>query len=142
MLKRKRLNIEEVLEFNSLKGWHSNQTCQNYLIKCARTRTHTHTCTYTHTCPPDEVKFGEVVMAPPQLQAQPRGCKELQPRKPKILLLHQKFSECDPSPAVQTCVQVLPVVGLKRKWDLEVERERAIRLYRQEKKMKEKRKQS
>ena len=157
LLKRKGLNIEEVLEFSSLKGWHSNQTFQNSRYQ-VRAHTHTHTHTHKHTCPPDEVKFGEVVMAPPQLQAQPRGSKEVQPRKAKTLLLHQKFSQYDPSPAVQTCGQGLPVVGLKRKLqtcgqdlpvvglkrkqDLEVERERAICLYRQEKKMREKRKHS
>ena len=78
-------------------------------------------------------------MAPPQLQAQPRGSQSC-PKGGKTLLLHQKLSQPESSSATKTGCRA--VVGLKRKQDLEIERERAIHLYRQGKKVKAKRTQS
>ena len=81
----------------------------------------------------DEVKFGEVVSAPPQLQAKPRGCWA-NPSHPKSLLLHQKVSSSSQGPATKPTSTRPPVVGLRRKQDLEIERERVINVYRRKKK--------
>ena len=75
----------------------------------------------------DQVKFGEVVQAPPQLKSKPRGSKPTTASKP-LLLLHQKMT------ASHKPTHTPPVVGLKRQKDLETERERVISVYRQIKK--------
>ena len=82
----------------------------------------------------DEIKFGEVAGAPPRLSAKPRGChKKVQRReKQRKLLLQEKLE----SGVSDTAVAKRPKqpVGLKRKWDIEAERDRAIQIYRQTKK--------
>ena len=79
------------------------------------------------------MKFGEVVQAPPQFQARPRDSKSKSARSGS-LLLHQKVS-----PSLQKYFSKsqsrLPAVGLKRKQDLEIERERAISVYRERKRI-------
>lgn len=77
----------------------------------------------------DEVKFGEVVKAPPHLQAKPRGSQS----HSKTLLLHQKITPSPHDPLVSKPRSRAPTVGLKRKKDLEIEREHAISVYRQRK---------
>ena len=70
----------------------------------------------------DEVRFGEVAQAPPQLKAKPRRRSKLDTGScPQSQPLHQTTSK-------------RVVLGLKRKLDLELERERAISVYRQRKK--------
>jgi len=67
----------------------------------------------------DEVKFGEVVNAPPKIDAKPRRSK--------------------PSIAAQTIASgssTTAIVGLKRQNDLECERETLIQHYRRLKKVK------
>ena len=78
----------------------------------------------------NEVKY-TVVSAPPQLQAKPRG-SEAKSMRSKTLLLHQKVTPSSQEPPSKTRHKV-PVVGLKKKQDLENERERAISVYRQKK---------
>ena len=79
----------------------------------------------------DEVRFGEVVQAPPQLKAKPRGSVRTTGSFSKSLLLHRKLHR---EQTDKLTSNPSPVVGLKRKLDLEIERERAINVYRQTKK--------
>lgn len=70
----------------------------------------------------DRVLFGEVVQAPPKLTAKPRG--KLQPLKHTPLLLEDKLRPKAQQDDKGQCV------GLKRKQDLEMERQAAIEAYR------------
>ncbi|KAL5473179.1 hypothetical protein EMCRGX_G027628 [Ephydatia muelleri] len=70
----------------------------------------------------DRVSFGEVVQAPPKLTAKPRG--KLQPLKHTPLLLENKLQPKAQQDDKGQCV------GLKRKQDLEAERQAAIEAYR------------
>lgn len=78
--------------------------------------------------PTDEVKFGEVVKAPPRLSAKPRGAKDVSRKTPK----HELLKACS-SLATDT---KLSIGGLKRQKDVEEERELVIRKYREMKKVK------
>lgn len=94
----------------------------------------------------DDVQFGEVVSAPPQLLARPRGSvlkakpntKTLKP-KPKASR-SQDTETTLKSNMLKTAnshpTEVRSVVGLKRKQDIEDERERLIEEYRLSKKAK------
>ena len=81
---------------------------------------------------PDEVKFGEVVSAPPRLSAKPRGHQGKE--RKEELLLHEKLKSATPDAMVAKKPKQSVHVGLKRKQDLEMERDRVIQLYRQTKK--------
>ncbi len=81
---------------------------------------------YPYVCT-DEVKFGDIVKAPPQLSAKPRGGID---RKCSKRNVPTKDADLNPVP-----IQL----GLKRKEDLKVERTRAIAEYRMAKKIKQNR---
>lgn len=90
----------------------------------------------------DRVKFGEVVQAPPQLKAKPRGSKTATPAaaaaaaSSKPLLLQQKMAGTPSQPVAQKSSNSSPPpprLGLKRQRDLEIERERVIAAYRKSK---------
>lgn len=72
--------------------------------------------------PKDNVSFGEVVQAPPKLTAKPRV--KVQPLKRAQLLLEDKLKPQDERVGKQQCL------GMKRKQDLEMERQAAIEAYR------------
>ena len=79
----------------------------------------------------DEIKFGEVVTAPPRLAARPRGSQKKSSKGPTTLLLQEKLNPKEHASSVPN-----PAMGLKRKQDLVSEREKAIEMYRQTKKAK------
>ncbi|XP_008047033.1 coiled-coil domain-containing protein 137 [Carlito syrichta] len=79
----------------------------------------------------DTVKFGEVVLQPPELTAKPRrSISRDQPGK-KSLMLRELLSPCDVSQPLTT--------SLARQRIVEEERERAIKAYRALKKLKQQR---
>ena len=80
--------------------------------------------TYDIFTPADTVRFGEVVTAPPKLSAKPRRKSD----KAQVTLPSDKSDKPEQGPAV--------IVGLKRKQDIEEERERLIQRYRMAKKAK------
>ena len=82
----------------------------------------------------DKVRFGEVAPAPPQLTAKPRGWKK--PRQGTTLLLQDKLKSSKGFSGVPKAARNNVTLGLKRKQDLDEERERAIELYRHCKKAK------
>lgn len=75
--------------------------------------------------------------APPRLSAKPRGCHKKTQRgeKQHKLLLQEKLKSGAASDATVARRPKQPM-GLKRKWDIEVERNKAIQIYRQTKKLK------
>ena len=80
-----------------------------------------------------------MVKAPPRLKAKPRGSHSRQAKEPKQLLLQDKLIASDDSGVSGRSKQprqLLRPVNLKRKMDLEVERERAVLAYRRAKKTK------
>lgn len=85
----------------------------------------------------DEIKFGEVAGAPPRLSAKPRGCHKKTQRgeKQHKLLLQEKLKSSAVSDTTVAKKSKQPM-GLKRKWDIEAERDKAIQIYRQTKKLK------
>ena len=76
----------------------------------------------------DDVHFREVVTAPPKLSSKPRGAQKISREESKGLLLKEKLTGSDDGKP--------RVLGLKRKRDLEIERDRVIEQYRQLKKTK------
>ena len=82
------------------------------------------------------VQFGEVAHAPPQLSAKPRGTQKKSKGERIQSLLLQKSLD---SKKLSNDAKEIPlpvVIGLKRKHDLEIERERAVEMYRQSKRTK------
>ena len=72
--------------------------------------------------PVDEVKFGEVVQAPPRLSAKPRGFEKKSKKTPKLEPL--------PNPD-HVSTHKLSTGGLKRQKDIEEERVKVIGKYRE-----------
>ena len=119
MARRRGLSQDLALEFNDLKGLSKsviNLWCNDLTDVLL-----------------DEVRFGEVVQAPPQLKAKPRG-SQAKPSHSKLLLLHQKITSFPQDCTACKPKTRTPTAGLKRKQDLEIERERVISVYRQRKK--------
>ncbi len=83
----------------------------------------------------DEVKFGEVVKAPPRLSARPRGSDKKTRKVPQLELL-KKLSTTPLAPGPPGPPDPPVHVGLKHKRDIEEERTRAISEYRMAKKAK------
>ena len=74
------------------------------------------------------------MQAPPELKAKPRGSKHSSFSSPKPLLLQQKMSASPKQPQrSKRLASRQQVAGLKRKHDLELEREHVISVYRQKK---------
>lgn len=84
----------------------------------------------------DDVRFGERAMAPPKLGARPRGVGKTVTKGKTNLLLQAKLASAQESTGKVTATKPVDSVGLKRKHDLEEEREKAIEVYRQSKKSK------
>ena len=78
-----------------------------------------------------------MVSAPPRLSAKPRGSHSKPGQGSKELLLHDKLAFSDSGVSRKTRPPRLhQPVSLKRKEDLELERNRAVEAYRQAKKVK------
>ena len=77
-------------------------------------------------CAADEVRFGEVIKAPPKLDAKPRGSQFIKKTEGNGSLRLLSSSLCQP----------MHVVGLKHEQDMQDERLRVISAYRLVKKLK------
>ena len=81
----------------------------------------------------DEVRFGEVVQAPPELKAKPRGSQRSSAFPSQPLLLEEKMSASQRQSQRTRSAPSQQIMGLKRKHDLKLEREHVISVYRKAK---------
>ena len=133
LARRKGLCQDDIVEFSDLQGTYihyslSTVLCTGLRLGLGTGVFHGHIVWGMFVLFSDDVKFGEVVQAPPQLAAKPRGSKTSHSTSSSLLLHHKTSLREDHNKVAR------PSQGLKRKLDLETERERVINVYRHKKK--------